>query len=68
LEWPENARAPVPEDQGDDLPGDEIQRALDANNGSIEKTWRALGLPNRYVLRRLIAKHGVAVTRRGGGA
>jgi DNA-binding NtrC family response regulator len=67
LEWPRNALAPGPENEGDDLPRDEIQRALDANNGSLEKTWRSLGLSNRYVLRRLIAKYGLAVTRRRGG-
>jgi two-component system, NtrC family, response regulator HydG len=65
LEWPTKADAPTPENQGDDLPRAEIQGALDANNGSLEKTWRALGLSNRYALRRLIAKHGLAVTRRG---
>ena len=66
LEWPVDADAPTPENQGDDLPRAEIQSALEANNGSLEKTWRALGLANRYVLRRLITKYGLAVTRRGG--
>lgn len=41
-----------------------IQDALDEHNGSIERTWRALGLSNRYALRRLIAKHGLEVRRR----
>jgi two-component system nitrogen regulation response regulator GlnG/two-component system response regulator HydG len=44
----------------------EIQRALDRNNGLIESTWRALGLKNRHVLARLMAKHGVEVRRKHG--
>jgi two-component system, NtrC family, response regulator HydG len=40
------------------------QRALDANNGSIEKTWRALGLPNRYALQRAIKRHRLVVRRK----
>jgi two-component system, NtrC family, response regulator HydG len=47
-------------------PGDpaRFQRALDANNGSIEKTWRALGLPNRYALQRAIKRHRLVVRRK----
>jgi two-component system nitrogen regulation response regulator GlnG/two-component system response regulator HydG len=67
LEWPEQGPASLSDGQGDDTPHAEIQRALDANNGSLEKTWRALGLSNRYVLRRLIAKYGLTVARRGVG-
>jgi DNA-binding NtrC family response regulator len=44
----------------------EIQRALDRHNGLIESTWRALGLKNRHVLARLMAKHGVEVRRKHG--
>jgi DNA-binding NtrC family response regulator len=44
----------------------EIQRALDSHNGLIESAWRALGLKNRHVLTRLMAKHGVEVRRRHG--
>jgi two-component system response regulator HydG len=40
------------------------QRALDENNGSIEKTWRALGLPNRYALQRAIKRHRLVVRRK----
>jgi len=42
----------------------EIRTALDKNNGSLERTWRELGLKNRFVLMRLISKYGVEVTRR----
>ncbi|MFT3924228.1 MAG: sigma 54-interacting transcriptional regulator [Myxococcales bacterium] len=41
-----------------------IQAALDAHNGSFDKAFRALGLKNRFVLHRLIAKHGLEVRRR----
>jgi len=68
LEWPEPTQEEEPIGGRDDIERDKIQNALDANRGSIEKTWRALGLPNRYVLRRLIAKYDLSVTRRGGGA
>ena len=68
LEWPEQeSREAIP--AGSDAPpdsdfaSDELQRALDANNGSIEKTWRALGLSNRHVLNRLVRKHGLSVTK-----
>jgi DNA-binding NtrC family response regulator len=44
----------------------EIQDALDRHNGLIESTWRALGLKNRHVLTRLMAKHGVEVRRKHG--
>jgi DNA-binding NtrC family response regulator len=66
LEWPGLAETPPSDAEGEELPRTEIQRALDANNGSLEKTWRALGLANRYALRRLIAKHGLTVARRSG--
>jgi len=39
----------------------DLQRALDAHNGSIERTWRALGLPSRFVMMRLIKKHGLRI-------
>lgn len=39
----------------------ELQRVLDENNGSIERTWRAVGLPSRFALMRLIKKHGLRI-------
>ncbi len=42
----------------------QIREALDRHNGEIEATWRALGLRNRYVLRRLLAKHRIEIRRR----
>jgi hypothetical protein len=41
-----------------------IRRVLEEHNGSIEQAWKALGLKNRYALRRLIAKHRIEVRRR----
>jgi hypothetical protein len=32
----------------------------------IEEAWRALGLKNRHVLARLIAKHGLEIRKRPG--
>ena len=71
LEWPEQPAAddaciePTPQEDGP-IAIDVLQRALDANNGSIEKTWRALGLANRHVLNRLVRKHGLSVTKQPG--
>jgi DNA-binding NtrC family response regulator len=36
-----------------------VQACLDKHQGVQEKVWRELGLQNRYVLRRLIKKHGL---------
>jgi DNA-binding NtrC family response regulator len=67
LEWPARAGHQSRESGDDDPSRAQIEHALEANNGSLEKTWRALGLSNRYVLRRLIAKYDLSVTRRGKG-
>lgn len=56
----EQSEAPVGSSKMD-LEVSELQRALDANNGSIERTWRALGLPSRFALMRLIKKHGLRI-------
>lgn len=53
----------TPSPSGDD-DGARIQRALDENNGSIEKTWRTLGLPSRFALLRRIKKYKLVVRRR----
>ena len=46
------------------LTAEQVQASLDANNGALERTWRALGLPNRHVLRRLIQRYRLEVRRR----
>jgi transcriptional regulator with GAF, ATPase, and Fis domain len=47
-----------------ELTPQKIQRCLDENNGVLELAWRALGLPNRFALRRLIKKYQLEVRRR----
>ena len=68
LEWPEarhpDASLAEPARPPEFDPSSEaLQRALDANNGSIEKTWRALGLSSRHVLTRLLRKYGLSTTK-----
>ena len=41
-----------------------LQRALDENNGSLERTWRALGLSSRHALSRLLRKHAISITKK----
>ena len=45
------------------LSRERIQACLDEHNGRLEHTWRALGLKNRYALRRYITKYGLEVRR-----
>jgi DNA-binding NtrC family response regulator len=70
LEWPESESSPAAEAVGgspsDELSLEQLKRALDANNGSLEKTWRALGFANRHVLGRLLRKHGLTVSKQHG--
>lgn len=49
----------------DALPPEVIQACLDEHNGAQEAAWQALQLSSRHVLRRLIQRHGLVVTRRG---
>ena len=46
------------------LTAEAVKRALDEHNGNIERTAKALGMANRYVLRRLIQKLDLEITRR----
>jgi DNA-binding NtrC family response regulator len=61
LEFSESAREDRELSESAPTSANELQRALDANNGSIERTWRALGLPNRFAMMRLIKKHGLRI-------
>lgn len=49
-----------------ELSAEEIRAALARANGVQERAWRDLGLANRYVLKRLIAKMGIASGGDGG--
>jgi DNA-binding NtrC family response regulator len=67
LDWIEPDASTDESDPGADGDVDEaarLQRALDENNGSIEKAWRALGLPNRYALQRQMKKHKLVIRRK----
>ena len=48
-----------------DIPAAALNACLDEHNGNQVLVWQALGFNSRYVLRRLIKRHGLAVTRRG---
>jgi two-component system nitrogen regulation response regulator GlnG/two-component system response regulator HydG len=41
-----------------------ILRAFERNEGSLEKTWRELGLSSRFALNRLLKKHAISIRRR----
>ena len=61
---PQRSGGPPDATASDALTREKIQATLDEHNGKVELAWRALGLTNRYVLRRLIAKYGIEVRRR----
>jgi transcriptional regulator with AAA-type ATPase domain len=75
LRWPDDEGAepsderaePIGDDASTDSDLQRIQEVLAENNGSIEKSWRPLGLPSRHALARLLRKNGVVVARRAGG-
>jgi hypothetical protein len=67
LEWPNETSASVPPEPSDPARAEEarkLERVLEENGGSIEKSWRALGLSSRFALMRLLRKHRVTVMRR----
>jgi DNA-binding NtrC family response regulator len=44
-----------------------IRESLAKNGGVLERVWRDLGLANRYVLKRLLKKHGIKAKGETGG-
>jgi transcriptional regulator with AAA-type ATPase domain len=70
LEWIEDEGDPDDTDgdgASDETIGDEaarIRKALDDYHGSLDKTWRALGLSSRFALMRKLKKHRVVVRKR----
>jgi two-component system nitrogen regulation response regulator GlnG/two-component system response regulator HydG len=42
-----------------DVPREAIVESLTRNGGVRERVWRELGLPNRYLLKRLMKKYGI---------
>jgi transcriptional regulator with GAF, ATPase, and Fis domain len=58
------ADAPSARTNEGEISSERLQRCLDDNNGSLEATWRALGMKNRFALMRAIKKHDLEVRRR----
>lgn len=50
------------------LRAEDIQAALDRNNGRLADTWKELGLTSRHVLARLIKRYNLVIRRSPGGA
>ena len=42
---------------------EQIREVLERNQGSVDKSWRELGLSSRFVLNRLLKKHGITLRR-----
>lgn len=61
LEWVESSFSAEAHEAEPEDTRRQLQEALDGNDGSLEKTWRALGLANRFALMRLMKKHNVQV-------
>jgi DNA-binding NtrC family response regulator len=61
------ARSAPPEPSAEPAPAsptpERIQACLDRHNGSLELTWRALGLPSRHALRRLVLRYQLQISR-----
>jgi len=53
---------------GDELDAERVRAALVANGGSIEKTWRTLGLSSRFALMRLMKKNAIQIQKLPGRA
>jgi two-component system nitrogen regulation response regulator GlnG/two-component system response regulator HydG len=63
LTWPQGD-ATEREAVRDEDRASQIRRVLEANNGSIERSWRALGLSSRHAMSRMLKRYGIAITRR----
>ena len=72
LDWPPSVpslASVAPRDTGSIPPAEDSERerivqAFERNAGSLEKTWRELGLSSRFALSRLLKKHGISLRRR----
>jgi DNA-binding NtrC family response regulator len=75
LQWPKSisgqfraSSLPPPPPSGDEPVASEpererIREALERNQGSVDKTWRELGLSSRFALSRLLKKYGITLRR-----
>src|SRR5262249_16568281 len=57
---PAKAHAKFSSDVNQSFTAEQIRSALEKHGGIREKVWRELGMANRYVLKRLIKKFGIA--------
>lgn len=72
LEWPPSVPTHVPVAGRDtrSTPPPEVSererivQAFERNEGSLDKTWRELGLSSRFALSRLLKKHAISLRRR----
>jgi DNA-binding NtrC family response regulator len=60
---PTSERPPADGPPSETSERDRIREVLDRNQGSVDKTWRELGLSSRFALNRLLKKHGISVKR-----
>jgi len=74
LQWPKSisgqftriSSPPAPpsaEESTSESEREKIRIALEHHQGSVDKTWRALGLSSRFALNRLLKKHGITLRR-----
>jgi transcriptional regulator with GAF, ATPase, and Fis domain len=66
LSWPSGSTTSGVVPGSDSSRAAEIRRVLEMNNGSIEGSWRTLGLTSRHAMTRLLRRYGISVTRRPG--
>ncbi len=59
---PEQAVRPEPASERPEPSREEIAACLTKHGGNQSRTWRELGLKNRFVFYRLLKKHGLAAT------
>jgi transcriptional regulator of acetoin/glycerol metabolism len=60
-----DAPPPASKARAEEAPGptlDDLRASLAAAEGNLSRTARALGLPSRYALYRLMRKHGIDVS------
>jgi len=70
LQWPRSvgnqtrpSSPPSLEEPTSESERERIRAALEVHQGSVDKTWRALGLSSRFALNRLLKKHGITLRR-----
>ena len=54
---------PAPSEREGEPERERIREAIERNQGSVDKTWRELGLSSRFALHRLLKKYGIILRR-----